>query len=260
MPKAMTEKEIDPIAEEVDQQMMETGEEVGIPDHKVDLSGQFGDLSDGGRVGRARITPVGESGRVIFDKEKREPGRPTVRNVWRWDGAPSTIPLAYEPSGKRHDGGRKYLLKRYCTVCNYAGFYGQVCPQCEKAGRDIAPPLAAYYLKKEQVPKPQHFFGNVNCFVPVCVRHGKFAFLNEDQMREHAMSKHPREYRAHQDSQRSEADKELVSLRETVNILMKEGLEARNNGNRYERTEEQRQLARERMARARAARGKAKVA
>lgn len=227
MPKAMLEAEVDKIAEEVDQQMVDSGEAPETPHHKVDVSGSYGDLSDGGRVGQVRVIPVGESGRVVFDKNHREPGRPTVRNVWRWDGTPSTIPLAYEPSGKRHDGGRKYLLKRHCVMCNYTGFYGTACPQCLKDGREIAPPIPAYYLKTELVPKPQQYFGGVDCFVPTCVRQGKWGFVNEDQMRQHAMSKHQREYRAHQDSEQSAQSKELESLRALVNSLASANIAAR---------------------------------
>lgn len=220
MPKAVTDAEIDPIAEEVDLQMMETGEEIGIPQHKVDIEGNFGDLSNGGSVGSAEVIPVGKSGRVIFDKKLREPGRPTVRQVWMWNGTPSTIPLAYESTGKRHDGGRRYLLKRHCTVCLYTGFLGPICPQCKKDGRELAPPIAAFYLKKSQVPKPATYFGNVDCFVPTCIRRGQYGFLDEMRMREHAMSKHSREYRAFQDSQQASSVKEIEMLREQVHSLM----------------------------------------
>lgn len=220
MPKALTEAEIDPIAEEVDEQMQQTGEQAGIPMHKVDTTGNYGDLSDGGRVGSAEVIPVGESGRVVFDKQRREPGRPTVRNVWMWDGRPSAIPLAYEPSGKRHDGGRRYLLKRHCVVCNYTGFYGQACPQCRKDGRPLAPPIAAFYLKKELVPQPGRYFGTVDCFVPVCTRRGQYGFLDEAQMRQHAMNRHRQEYRAFQDSQQARSEREIADLRAQVNALL----------------------------------------
>ena len=248
-PKVMTEAEIDPIAEEVDQQMMETGEEIGIAQHKVDLSGNFGDLSNGGRVGQAEVIPVGESGRVIFDKRLREPGRPTVRAVWAWDGRPSTIPLAYEPSGKRHDGGRKYLLKRHCVVCNNSGFYGRACPACVKDGRELAPVVPAYYLRQSQVPKQGTYFGMVDCFVPACVRRGKYGFLDEPQMRQHAMSRHRQEYRAFQDSQQARSDKQVAQLQEQVNAL----LLAQINGRGADRTEGEKQAVRDRMAKARAA-------
>lgn len=253
MPKAMTEAEIDPIAEQVDQDMMESGEGVQVPQHKIAAEAFTGDLSDGGRVGRARLTPVGESGRVIFDKDKREPGRPTVRVVWTWDGRQSTIPLAYEPSGKRHDGGRRYLLKRKCTVCGYAGFYGPTCPMCKRDGRELAPPIPAFYLRYEQVPKPQRFYGNVDCFVETCIRRGQYGFPDETQMRQHAMGKHRMEYRAYQDSRQGSNERELAELRAQVAALTR----AQLNGNspaRSERTEDQKQRAKERMAKARAAR------
>ena len=200
----MTDADIDPIAEQVDQEMMETGEQVGIASHKFDVE----------------TIPVGQSGHVIFEKTKREPGRPTVRNVWTWNGTPSAIPLAYEPSGKRHDGGRKYLLKRHCPTCNYTGFYGPICPMCLKEGREQAPVVPAFYLKREQVPKQQRFFGAVDCFVPTCVRRDKYGFLDEPQMRQHAMGKHRLEYRAFQDSQQARNDRELSDLRSQVTALM----------------------------------------
>lgn len=250
MPKVMTEAEIDPIAEAVDQQMMETGEAEQVPTHKIDVTGTYGDLSNGGRVGSAEILPVGESGKVIFDKRLREPGRPTVRAVWTWDGRTSTIPLAYEPSGKRHDGGRKYLLKRHCTVCNYTGFYGPVCPQCRKEGREQAPVVPAFYLRANQVPKPQQFFGTVDCFVPMCIRRGKYGFLDESQMRQHAMGKHRMEYRAFQDSQQARNDREIDEMRKQIAALTNRQLNgtapAQEDGERRERNRENLRLARER--------------
>lgn len=223
MPKAMTDAEIDPIAEAIDQQMLESGEDVTVAKHTVDLTGNFGDLSNGGMVGNARLTVQGESGRIQFDREKgfkREPGRPNVRAVWMWDGRPSTIPLSYESSGKRHDGGRKYLQKRHCTVCKYTGFYGQVCPQCRTAGRRLAPSVQAFYLKREEVPVKQKFFGDVDCIVATCVRRGEFGYLDEASMRQHAMSRHRQEYRAYQDAAQSRNDRELGELRTQLNALM----------------------------------------
>ena len=223
MPKALQEADIDPIAEQVDQEMMETGEQVGIAQHKFDPNGSYGDLSDGGRVGQVALYPTPESGRLHYDKKegfRKEPGRPTVRNVWMWDGRPSSIPLAYEPSGKRHDGGRKYLLKRHCTVCMYTGFYGAVCPQCRKDGRRLAPSVPAFYLKKEQVPAKGVFFGTVACFHRNCVRRGEYGFLDEAQMREHASSRHRREYQAFKEAQQSHSDTEIASLRQQLNAIM----------------------------------------
>lgn len=224
-PKVMTEQEVDPIAEAVDQALLETGEDAAIPKHKVDFSGSFGDLSDGGQVGSVRVVPKDASGNVDF--KKREPGRPTVRRVWTWDGRESMIPLSYEPSGKRHDGGRKYLLKRHCTVCKETGFYGGVCPQCRKNGRPIAPPVQAFYLRKEQVPNQQVFFGTVDCFVPVCVRRGQYGFKTEVDMRQHAMSKHRQEYRAYQDAAQNRTERELDALRQQMAALTTAALTAK---------------------------------
>lgn len=201
MPKALQEVDIDPIAEQVDQEMMETGEEVGIAQHRFDPTVNYA---------------VGRDVPVNFDKTKREPGRPVVRNVWMWDGRPSTIPLAYDASGKRHDGGRKYLLKRHCTACKYTGFYGAVCPQCRKDGRRLVPSVQAFYLRKEQVPAQGKFFGTVDCFLKTCVRRGEYGFVDEAQMREHAQSRHRREYQAFKEAQQSKADGDLAQLREQL--------------------------------------------
>ena len=237
-PRAITEAEIDPIAEQVDRDMTETGEEVGVAQHKFS----------------PEVIPVGASGQVIFDKRLREPGRPTVRAVWTWDGRPSMIPLAYTPSGKQHDGGRKYLLKRHCTVCNNTGFYGQVCPQCQKDGRRLAPPTRAFYLRREDVPHQETFYGVVDCFVPACVRRGEYGFLNEAQMRQHAMSRHRMEYRAFMDSQQNRNENELAALRAQVTALTAAALQGNGRVQRAEPSEAQRQAARDRMSAARAAR------
>ena len=163
MPRVLQETDIDPIAEQVDLDMQEAGEEAGPPVHKFDPN-QRQDLSDGGNMGGVRVVPVGESGRVNF--EKREPGRPTTRMAWTWDGRPTELPLAWNPAGKQHDGARKYLLKRHCGVCNFAGFYGKVCPDCLKKGRAQAGAITpAFYLKLSQVPNPTHPFGDIACIV-----------------------------------------------------------------------------------------------
>lgn len=225
-PKALLETEIDPIAEQVDNEMQASGEDTVIPQHKADPNAQYGDLSDGGQIGSARLITQGESGHVIFDKNKREPGRATVRKVWLWNGTPSTIPLTWDSDGKTHDGGRRHLVKRHCTVCNFSGFKGQICPQCRKDGRRLAPPVPAYYLKESQVPVHQVFFGKEDCFVPSCVRRGEYAFLSDMQMREHAMSRHQKEYKAFQDAAQANNGKELADMRAIINtfLLEKAGL------------------------------------
>lgn len=222
MPKALIESEIDSIAEQIDADMAESGEEAAIPKHRTVAEGHQGDLSDGGQVGSARLTVQGESGRIPYDKKAgftREPGRPTVRQVWMWNGTPSTIPLAYEPSGKSHDGGRRYLLKRHCTVCNFGGFKGAACPACRKEGREYSPSVPLYYLKRSLVPEQQRFFGEVDCIVPTCVRRGRYGFLDDAQMRQHAMGKHRQEYRAYQDSQQNSQASEIAAMRAQIQAL-----------------------------------------
>ena len=227
MPKLLTAAEIDPAVEQIDNDLIEAGENVALPQHKYDPNAPVGDLSDGGMVGGVRVTPVGASGQVSFDKKRREPGRPNGRQVWSWDGRESVIPLAWDTAGKTHDGGRKYLLKRWCPACNYSGFYGQVCPDCRKAGRRLVPVLPAYYTKKERVPKPLRFFGKVDCFVPTCVRHGEYGFLDDAQMRQHAMSRHRNEYRAFMDATESRNKTDMASMQQQINTLIASALGAR---------------------------------
>lgn len=222
MPRVLKEADIDPIAEQVDLDMMETGEEVVPPVHKFDPEARM-DLSDGGSLGGVRVVPVGEkSGRVTFDKAKRERGRPTTRMAWTWEGRPTELPLAWDPSGKQHDGARHYLMKRHCAVCNYSGFYGSRCPACEKADRPSQPGgiTPAYYLKRSQVPDPANPFGSVNCFVQNCVRRGQWGFHTDVEMRQHAASRHRQEYRAFQDAATASSKTEVDGLRDQVTALM----------------------------------------
>ena len=261
MPKAMPETDIDPVAEQVDQEMLESGQSIGVAQHAVDLS-------NGGRVGSAEVIPVGESGHVIFDKKKREQGRPMVRNVWRWNGIPDVIPLSYTPSGKTHDGGRAYLLKRHCPLCKFSGFFGPTCPACEKAGRRLVPVVAAYYLKEKDVPDRQKFYGFVDCFVSTCIRSGEFGFLDEAQMLVHGMSRHRIEYKAYEASRQNRQESQVAALQQQVNALLlaqqtpqpaPQPVSQPVHQAKPERTDEQRQVARDRMAKVRAGR-KAKAA
>lgn len=248
MLKAMPETDIDPIAEQVDQEMLESGQSIGVAQHTVDLS-------NGGQVGGVRVIPVGESGRVSFDKKKQEQGRPMIRNVWRWNGTPDVIPLSYTPSGKSHDGGRAYLLKRHCPLCKFSGFFGLVCLACEKAGRRLVPVVPLYYLHEKDVPDRQKVYGLVDCFVSTCIRSGDFGFLDEAQMLVHGMSRHRIEYKAYEASRQNRQESQVASLQEQVNaLLLAQQPAPPTQSPKPERTEEQKQLARERMAKARAGR------
>ena len=268
MPRTLQETDIDPIAEQVDMDMLETGEVVAPPVHAFSPD-QRVDLHDGGNLGGVRVVPLGDSGRIEFDRAKREPGRPTTRMAWTWDGRATELPLAWTPSGKQHDGARKYLLKRHCMVCNFAGFYGNVCPACRKAGRPQRPGsiTPAYYLKKSQVPNPLQPFGSVDCFVRACPRRGEYGFHADIEMRQHAASRHRAEYRAYQEAATANAKTEVDLLREQINAMMAGGrmmsqapapapvaapVEAQASPARV-RTEKEREAARARMARIREA-------
>lgn len=248
MPRVLQETDIDPIAEQVDMDMMETGDAVAPPVHKFDPNTRV-DLSDGGNIGGVRMVPLGESGRIEFDRARREPGRPTTRAAWTWDGRPTELPLAWNPSGEQHDGARKYLLKRHCVVCNFSGFYGLACPACRKAGRPaqrgaITP---AYYLRLAQVPDPAQPFGVIACIVRACVRRGQYGFHTDAEMRQHAASRHRQEYRAFQEAAMASSKTELDHLREQLNAIMAA------QGQQGVRTEAQKQARNEALRKARAA-------
>lgn len=217
MPKVLAPEDIDPIADEVDLAMQETGEAEQSNLHRFDPNGSFPDLSDGGVVNGVRVRPMPASGRVTFGKEQ-EPGRPVARQLWMWNGRPTLVPLSWDTDGKHHDGGRRYLQKRHCTVCNYSGFYGAVCPACRKAGRPVGRDMvvAAFYLREDQTPQHLHAYGSVSCFVEGCVRKGQYGFRNRTEMRQHAMKKHRDEYRAFMDEQGSAEREEVAALRREI--------------------------------------------
>ena len=153
------------------------------------------DLSDGGQVGGVTVFPV-------EDGKRMTQGRPSTRAAWRWDGTPTLLPLAYDPSGKTHDGARRYLLKRYCMCCQESGFRRR-CPRCVKnnchdcsASTVKGKVIPCYYLNKEKVPFQAKFYGSVDCFLPEtqCIRHGGRGFKTEEDMRFHARVKHKLEY------------------------------------------------------------------
>lgn len=217
MPKLLAPDEIDPIAEQVDQDMQDQGEEAALTKHKFDPLASFQDLSDGGQVGAARLRAMPESGRIDF-KQKAEPGRPSARRVWDWRGRESTIPLSWDTDGKIHDGGRRYLLKRHCIVCQHSGFYGRVCPNCRKNGMAPKPNsiVPCFYLRKEQTPDHLHAYGGVDCMVEQCVRRGEYGFRNNTEMRQHAMKKHKDEYKAAMDEAAASKTDEISALRQEL--------------------------------------------
>ena len=206
------------------------------------IPGTAPDLSDGGRVGQARITPM-QAGKKLAK------GRPAARRAWMWNGTETLLPLAWNPEGTMHDGARKYLLKRHCLCCHTGGFRGLQCPNCVKsncdkcnASTDPKKIIPNFYLRKEDVPFPQRFYGSINCFLPTCPRRDSKGFLTEQDMRIHAASRHRMEYRAYMESLTAARADEVQSLREKVDALLME-----------RQTGEVKQKQRDRMAKAREA-------
>ena len=189
-----------------------------------------GDLSDGGMVGGVRVTPINADGHVVRGREARtnpQQGRPSARRAWMWNGTETLLPLAYEPSGKRHDRAMHYLRKKHCLCCNVGGFFGTQCPNCVKSdcltcrsSSDKAKVISSFYLNKEKVPFPAKFYGNINCFLVTCPRKEGMGFLSEQEMRIHARTRHRMEYQAFQDFQTASRPDELAELRRKVDELL----------------------------------------
>ena len=191
----MEESDVDTTNEQVDA-MLTQAEEVAA-NTQFARSENVQDLSDGGMVNGVRLSPM--SGGKIQEK-----GRPAARRAWMWNGTESVLPLAWNPDGTIHDGARRYLLKRHCLCCGTGGFRGAQCPNCLKNActrcnrstkrEKIIP---CFYLRKEDVPYPSRFYGNINCFLESCVRRDDAGFLTQEAMRMHARFRHGREYQAH---------------------------------------------------------------
>jgi hypothetical protein len=211
MPKILEESEVDTQAEQVET-AIEVAEELAFS--RVGAQQNVGDLSDGGNVNGVMITP--RRGGIKMAK-----GRPNVRQAWMWDGTSSLLTLAWNPEGTQHDGARHYLRKRTCLCCKVGGIIprrGQpfACPTCAKtncdkcmAGTDRTHEVTlgdgtlikgyvipTFYLSKALVPFPTKFFGDIDCFLPNCVRTGAKGFMTQEDMRIHARSRHKLEYLA----------------------------------------------------------------
>ncbi len=201
------------------------------PTAQTDRHGNSPDLSDGGMVNGARITPM-TGGRPTAN------GRAAARRAWTWNGTETVLPLAWDTDGKVHDGGRRYLLKRWCLCCNWGGFRGRTCPQCRKnacvrcQGSTSQKPqtlqngktingfiIPVFYLQKDDVPFQTRFYGNVNCMIATCPRNGEYGFQTEEDMRMHARLRHRMEYQIRQETAASRGRSETQELREMVNAL-----------------------------------------
>lgn len=186
---------------------------------------QGADLSDGGQVGKANLFPT-------LNGQRQERGRPTARRAWMWNGTETLLPLAWNPDGTAHDGGRRYLRKRHCMCCGLSGVFTRnqckdcVFNSCNKCNGSTNPKLiiAWCYLTEESIPYPLYNYGSINCFLPMCPRRtdqfGAFGFKTMEDMRIHARSRHQMEYQAHQETLDANKSDELDQLREQVNALL----------------------------------------
>ena len=235
-PKVLAQNEIDDQADALDATLTEAEEREARGQFAPKPPGSIKDLSDGGSVNGVTLYPV--QGGIRQTK-----GRPTVRQAWNWDGSESMLPLAWDTDGKIHDGARAYLLKRHCLCCSESGFKKMqgrplLCPRCVRSncskcsggtsqamqtlpnGRTVRGFLISnFYLTKDDVPFPQRFYGDVDCFLASCVRRGSMGFLTEDAMRVHAMGLHDMQYQAHLASVAARGNRENDSLRVMVNEL-----------------------------------------
>ena len=191
------------------------------------------DLSDGGVINGARLTPM-NNGRPV------EKGRAVARRAWTWNGSETVLPLAWNPDGTVHDGGRRYLLKRFCLCCKSGGFKKQQCPNCVKNNCDVCRAgtdrtkvhtfengktvrgwiIPCFYLRKEDVPFPDRFYGSIDCFQKECIRRGSRGFKTEEDMRMHGRSRHRTEYLIWQDVIQANKNDEIESLRRRLDALL----------------------------------------
>lgn len=236
MPNVLDEATVDNVAEQIANDLVEEREAFA----KFAPSAGGVDLSNGGTIGGVRLRPVGPDGRLPSHRAAQTPGRPVVRRAWMWNGTESTLPLAYTPDGKRHDGAMHYLLKRHCLCCHNGGFMGSHCPNCAKnnceqcrggtdtqteqrldSGKTVRGWIVPnFYLHKEDVPFPAKFYGSIDCFLSFCPRSKGRGFLTAQDMRMHARSRHRLEYQAFIESQTAAGTDTLDQLRAQVAILM----------------------------------------
>ena len=219
MPLLLEDQDIDVDAEAIDMQLTDAEEAIAADLSRGSDDSSRMDLSDGGKVGGATLYPMRDGPRV-------EKGRPAARRAWMWNGTESVIPLTWNPDGTIHDGGRRFLRKKYCLCCTDAGFIrhcrkcrDNLCPRCNSS-RDPSKIIPCFYLREVDVPYPEKLYGSVNCFLPSCARKGEIGFKTEEDMRMHALSRHTKQYEAHESVKRSGEASEISELRKTVNDLV----------------------------------------
>lgn len=162
---------------------------------------------------------------VTNQSSKASYGRPAGARAFMWDGTETTIVLAWDIHGKTHDGGRRYLSKKHCLCCGFSGFL-EHCTKCRKetcsrcrSGNDRKEIIPAIYLKESDVPFPQLFYGNVNCFLPTCTRKEDRGFRSLEEMHMHAVGRHTAEWEAHQTAQQSRETSQVDLLQQQITTL-----------------------------------------
>ena len=217
MVKLLQAKDVNAAQEAVDADL--TAAEESEARARFAPTGTPGDLSDGGMVNGAKLTPM------IGGRPSPE-GRAVARRAWMWNGTPSVLPLGWNPDGTLHDGGRKYLLKRTCMCCYAGGFRGSQCPSCRKNNcsrcRGATMPhklIPTFYLREEDVPFPVETHGDIACFMPSCYRRNADGFLTQEAMRFHAATKHKMEYQAHQEAAQASEKSEIATLRARLDAM-----------------------------------------
>ena len=218
MVRVLTDAELDPIADSVDATL--SNEEEAAELRRFAPTERVGDLTDGGMVNGARLRPMA-GGKTL------PRGRAAARRAWMWNGTESMLPLAWNPDGNMHDGAKRYLLKRHCLCCHTGGFRGRQCPNCVKsncehckASTDPTKVIPNFYLRKEDVPFPTRFYGDVNCFLEFCTRRDSKGFKTEQDMRVHARTRHRLEYQAHVETLAAAKADEVDTLRRRVDELL----------------------------------------
>lgn len=152
-----------------------------------------------------------------------------------WDGTPTVLTLSWNPDGTQHDYGHKYLAKKHCLCCGNSGFKRHClkcrkdsCSVCQRA-TDKSKIIPCFYLKKDDVPYQAKFYGDVNCFLPTCARRNSQGFQTEEDMRMHAMSRHTKQYEAHEAVKQATQTSEMDQMRAQINALTADRL---NNSGR----------------------------
>jgi len=149
-----------------------------------------------------------------------------------------------------------------CRKCEKTG-----CGKC-RASTVASQVIPCFYLRKDDVPFQHKFYGDIDCFLITCQRRGETGFQSTMDMYQHAASRHGKEWEAYQLSKQADKATEVDELRAkidalTLALLEKSTAPAGTVGTlpiteKPERTPEQIQAVKDRMAKARAAR-KSKV-